>query len=175
MYRKALIISVFLCFLLCILCIEGQVCVSAFAMGEKPVTTAGSPKAIDFTLKDLEGKTHKLSDYKGKIVFLNFWATWCPPCRAEMPSMQKIYETWDSKKFVMLAVAVKQNRDVVKNFIEENAYNFPVLLDSDGKVAGMYRVRGIPTTYLIDKEGNIITRVVGSREWTLEEIYGLVE
>jgi peroxiredoxin len=144
-------------------------------MGEKPPLISAPAKAVDFTLKDLNEKSHTLSEYKGKIVFLNFWATWCPPCRAEMPSMQKLYTTWDSREFVMLAVDIGESREKVKAFAEENGYTFPILLDRDKKVARKYMVRGIPTTYLIGKDGNIIKKIVGSREWTLEEFYSLVE
>ncbi len=128
------------------------------------------PQAIDFTLKDINGKSHTLSQYKGKIVLLNFWASWCPPCREEMPSMQKLFTSWDKNKYVMLAVNLKEDESAVKAFARQNNYTFPILLDRDGKVGHAYMVRGIPTTYLIDKDGKIVTRVVGSREWKLEDI-----
>ena len=161
MYRKALI-SLFL---------VAALCLSVSAMGEKPPTakTSATPYANDFTLKDLNGAAHSLSDYKGKSVFLNFWATWCPPCRAEMPSMQEVYEKMDKDKYVMLAVNIREEREAVKSFISQNGYTFPILLDPDGRVASKYAVRGIPTTYLIDEKGKVVNKIVGSREWSYKE------
>lgn len=161
MYRKIIIGCLFLCLFVSV----------SYAMGSVPRSEPETAsEAFDFTLEDLNGKSHTLSDYKGKIVFLNFWATWCPPCRAEMPSMQKLYQSWDNKKFIMLAVNIRQSRDAVKAFADKNGYAFPILLDLNGKVATRYKVRGIPTTYFIDEKGKVITRVVGGREWTLHEI-----
>ncbi len=141
-------------------------------MGKAP---EGLEEAVDFTLYNLKGQSHALSDYRGKIIFLNFWATWCGPCRAEMPSMQKLYESWDSDKFVMLAVNVGESQGAVSKFVEKNGYTFPVLLDQDGKVSKKYLIRGIPTTFIIDEKGRVAAKIVGSREWTLEKIPGLIE
>jgi len=143
------------------------------AMDKAPKPSAN--KIIDFTLKDLNGKSHTLSKYKGKVIFLNFWATWCPPCRAEMPAMQKMYKSWNSKKYVMLAVNIGQNKKTVKSFAAENGYTFPILLDSTSSIAKKYRVSGIPTTYIINKEGKIVTRIVGAREWDLKQIERLIK
>ena len=131
-----------------------------------------SPKgeAPDFTLEDLAGNSHALSDYRGKIVFLNFWATWCPPCRAEMPSMQKLHQSWDQNKYVMLAVNVGQHKSAVKDFIERHDYTFLVLLDPDAKVAREYYARSIPLTYVIDRDGRIKKKIFGARDWTNEFI-----
>lgn len=162
MYRKTLILSLLLCLFASM----------AYGMGKVPRT---SGRAIDFTLIDLNGNAHTLSDYRGKIVFLNFWATWCPPCRAEMPSMQKLYQSWDKEKYVLLAVDIGQDRERVKSFADENGYTFTILLDSQGRIAGKYGIRGIPTTCLIDQQGNLITRIVGSREWSLKEVERIVK
>jgi peroxiredoxin len=144
-------------------------------MSKAPGAPSESLPAVDFTLKDINGKTHTLSEYKGKRIFLNFWATWCPPCRAEMPSMQKIYDSWDKKEYVMLAVNINQKKDMVKKFVDEKGYSFPVLLDPDGRVANTYRVRGIPTTYFIGEDGMIRGRLVGAHEWTLELVERLTK
>ncbi|MBU0671536.1 MAG: TlpA family protein disulfide reductase [Candidatus Margulisbacteria bacterium] len=150
--------------------------VSVLAMGRAP---KAGVKAIDFTLEDLYGAPYTLSNYnsyyKDKIVFLNFWATWCPPCRAEMPSMQKLYESWDKNKFEMLAINIGEDKKTVENFAENGGYTFPILLDRDKKIAEKYMIRGIPTTYIINKEGKIVAKVVGSRHWTLEEIQSLIK
>ena len=89
--------------------------------------------------------------------------------------MQKLYETWDRDKFVMLAVNVNQDKVTVNTFAKQNNYTFPILLDLNGEIAGKYRIRGIPTTFLIDKDGKIITKIVGAREWKLEDIKRLVK
>lgn len=120
----------------------------------------------DFELKDLNGNTVKLSDYSGKIVFLNFWATWCPPCRDEMPYMQKFYDKYKDEDIVILAVnpAMVENQGMgdskkaekkVRKFIDDNKYTFPVLLDSEDTAWSFYQQRGIPANYIIDTEGMI--------------------
>ncbi|SFE53682.1 cytochrome c biogenesis protein CcdA [Succiniclasticum ruminis] len=126
--------------------------------------------AIPFTLKDQYGKTHTLADYKGKIIFLNFWATWCPPCRAEMPDIQKLYERSprDGRDAVIvLGVAApklgsEKDEDGIKAFMDKNGYSYPVLMDEGGKLFEAYGIRAIPTTYLIDRRGNVIGRVQGA-------------
>jgi len=140
-----------------------------FAMGNKADFSGKSQNnvpAIDFTLTDLDGYYIALSDFKGKVVFLNFFATWCPPCRDEMPSMQKLHEELDGEDFVMVAVSVdKGSIQSVKDFIEKNNYTFKVLHDKKGEAAYNYNVRSIPATYLIDKNGIIAGRIIGSRDW----------
>ncbi len=145
---------------------------TVFAMGETPHSPA---KTLDFTLKDMEGNSHTLSAYRGRIVFLNFWASWCPPCREEMPSMQKTYTSWDKNKYVMLAVNVDEGREKIKEFARKNGYTFPILIDNGSGVSKKYGIRGIPTTYLIDGKGRMITKVVGSRDWSLEEIQRIIK
>lgn len=119
-------------------------------------------KAIDFTLKDLDGKKVALSDYKGKNVYLNFFATWCPPCRAEMPDIEKVYQKYKDKDFVVLAVDLGEDRNTVKSFIEKNKFNFKVLLDSDQTVGEQYSTTAIPVSIFIDKKGNIVAKKVGA-------------
>lgn len=118
-------------------------------------------KAIAFTLKDLDGNTVSLSDYKGKKVFLNFFATWCPPCRGEMPDIEKIYE---SKKddLVILAVNVGEDSKTVKDFISKNKYKFKVLLDTKNEASQSYNISSIPVSYFIDRSGNIVSKQVGA-------------
>ena len=123
---------------------------------------AGAEKAPDFTLKDLEGNTVSLSDYIGKNVYINFFATWCPPCRDEMPEIEKIYQKYKDEGIVVLAVDLGEDRDTVKSFIEENKYNFKVLLDSDQNVAEQYNITSIPVSVFIDKKGNIAAKQVGA-------------
>jgi len=118
-------------------------------------------KAIDFKLKDLSGKELSLSDLKGKKVYLNFWATWCPPCKAEMPEIQKLYEETKDSNLVIVAVEIGEPLSTVKSFIDESKYGFKVLLDSDQSVASKYNVASIPTSYFIDVDGNIISKSIG--------------
>lgn len=125
--------------------------------------------AIDFELKDQNGIVHKLSDYKGKTIFLNFWATWCPPCRAEMPDIQKLYESYQAEEnpeVVILGVAgpdygQEKSEDEVKQFLEDNGYSYPVLMDTDGKLFRQYGISSFPTTFMITKEGKIFGYVSG--------------
>ncbi len=138
--------------------------------------------AIDFELKDQYGKTHKLSDYKGKVVFLNFWATWCPLCKMEMPDIQKIYEKYEKQgeesEVVILSVAAPNTQDEkdidgIKAFLEENGYTYPVLMDDGGYTFGAYRISSLPTTFMIDKEGNVFGYVQGGL--TQEAMESIIE
>jgi peroxiredoxin len=131
--------------------------------------------APSFTLKDLNGKEVKLEDHRGKIVFLNFWATWCRPCRTEMPSMEKLYTEFRDRDFIMLAVDLQEGTRKVRAFKEKFKLNFPILLDSDGSVGSEYGVRSIPTTYLIDREGYVIGGALGPRDWASKEAFELFD
>lgn len=127
-----------------------------------PIVDASLEKAINFGLKDLDGNTVSLSDYIGKNVYLNFFATWCPPCRGEMPDIEKVYQKYKNQDFVVLAIDLGEDRDTVKSFIENNKYNFKVLLDSDQTVGQKYRTTSIPVSVFIDKKGNIAAKQVGA-------------
>ena len=122
-------------------------------------------ESIDFELEDLTGKPKKLSSYRGKVVFLNFWATWCGPCRVEMPSMQRLYERFKKDGLEIVAVDLQEGRKQVQAFVNELELTFPVLLDIEGSVGQTYDARAIPTTYLIDREGLIFGKAVGAKEW----------
>jgi len=124
--------------------------------------SSGVTKAIDFKLKDLDGKELSLSDLKGKNVFLNFWATWCPPCKAEMPEIEKLYQETKDSDLVIVSIEIGEPLGTVKSFIDTNKYNFKVLLDLDQSVAAKYNIASIPTSYFIDKEGNIISKKMGA-------------
>jgi peroxiredoxin len=131
-------------------------------------------KAPSFTLRDLNGKEVKLEDHRGKIVFLNFWATWCRPCRTEMPSMEKLYNEFKNRDFIILAVDLQEGTRKVRAFKERFKLNFPILLDSDGSVGSKYGVISIPTTYLIDREGYVIGGALGARDWASKEAFELI-
>ncbi|WP_409251986.1 peroxiredoxin family protein [Bacillus sp. SCS-153A] len=121
--------------------------------------------APDFTLMTLEGKEVSLSDYKGKKVILNFWATWCPPCKAEMPHMQEYYEEYHKKANVeMLAVnltTIDEGKTAIKEFVEEYGLTFPILLDEEGTQGTIYKAQTIPTSYMIDTNGIIQHKILG--------------
>ena len=124
--------------------------------------------APDFTLTDQYGNTHTLSDYQGKTVFLNFWATWCGPCKSEMPDIQKLYESYgeNSEDLVVLAVANPGGQDVsqeeIEQFLEDNGYTFPVLMDDTGITLAYYGISAFPTTFMIDSGGNVYGYVPGA-------------
>lgn len=126
----------------------------------------------DFSLKDLGGKTVKLSDYRGKIVILNFWAVWCKYCKLEMPDLNELdSELKKSGEAVILAVDVQESEATVKKYISSNNINLKVLMDKDGSVAQKYEVSGFPTTYLINKDGSLYRTIVGMTDKaTLEGI-----
>lgn len=134
----------------------------------EPETEVKIP-AIDFTLQDQYGNWHTLSDYKGKTVFLNFWATWCPPCKAEMPDIQKIYETYDQEgedALVVLGIAAplmgqETTQEGIEQFLEANGYTYPVLMDTTGEMFYYYGITAFPTTFMIDRDGNVFGYVSG--------------
>jgi len=132
-------------------------------------------KAKDFTLEDLKGSAVSLRDFEGKVIFLNFWATWCPPCRIEMPDMEKLWQKFKDEDFVILAVDLRERKDKVSSFVKENGYTFPVLLDSGGEVANTYGITAIPTTYLLDPRGRIVGKALGARHWVSDDAFKLIE
>ena len=120
-----------------------------------PIGLGPGKPAPDFKLKTLDGKEVSLSDYRGKVVLINFWATWCPPCREEMPLFKRVYERYKNKGFEILAVSTDTSVDPVKKFVKEYKLDFPVLLDTDN-ISSLYGIQGLPTSFLIDREGKIV-------------------
>jgi peroxiredoxin len=126
--------------------------------------------APNFTLMTLDGKTLHLSDYRGKVVLLNFWASFCAPCLEEMPALEALWQEYRDQGFVVLAVAADRGSvDPVRDFVKAGNYSFPIPLDSDGDVRNQYEVRALPTTYLIGRDGRFVGRVLGEREWSSEK------
>ena len=121
--------------------------------------------APDFTLKDLHGNTVTLRDLRGKVVFLNFWATWCPPCRLEMPTMEELHREFSDQGLVILAVNFRESPDEVRSFLKQHGLTFTTLLDKEEKAFGLYRAWSLPTTYLINKNSEIVGKVIGYRDW----------
>lgn len=138
----------------------------ASAAGKQTLTpVADLPPAPDFTLQDVDGKTWRLSELRGRPVIVNFWATWCPPCREEMPSMQRAWEQLQAEGVVMLAVNVGESADTVFQFTANYPVDFPLLLDLDSAVLGLWPVQGLPATFVVDAAGRIAYRAIGGREW----------
>ncbi|MBI5343777.1 MAG: TlpA family protein disulfide reductase [Deltaproteobacteria bacterium] len=128
---------------------------------------AAGRDSMDFTLPDLDGKVSSLRDYRGKVVFLNFWATWCKPCEEEMPSMQALYESLKDKPFEIVAVSVdSEGPDVVKAFAKKYGITFKILHDRKGRIKEMYKTTGVPETFIIDQNGVVAEKVWGPRDWT---------
>lgn len=130
-------------------------------------------KTQDFNLKDLNGNEVTLSVLKGKKVLLNFWATWCPPCKAEMPDLEKLYNETKSSDLVILAVNIGEDKGTVKSFIEKNGYNFKILLDTDQEVSQKFNISSMPTSFFIDKEGFIRATHIGAMN--LEQMKSYVQ
>ena len=120
-------------------------------------------------------KNQSLAALKGKVVFLNFWATWCGPCRAEMPSMEALYGRYRDKGLEILAVNLREEQGQVITFMKNNSLTFPSVLDRDGRVGSSYGIQAIPTSFIIDREGKIILRVVGSLDWDSPKIHAALE
>jgi peroxiredoxin len=138
---------------------------SSFNLSGKPGPGKGVP-APNFTFPGLDGKKVSLADYKGKVVLLNIWATWCAPCVAEMPSMQKLYQELKHEDFELLAVSVDESgAEAITPFMEKHKLSFPVLLDPRGDIKSLYQVTGITESFLIDKDGIIVEKVIGPRDW----------
>ena len=127
--------------------------------------------APDFTLPDLEGKLFRLSDFRGRVVFLNLWATWCPPCRMEMPSMEALYRRLQGRDFVMLAVAEDEGgAAAVRPFVRDAGITFPVLLDPSGTLSPRFGATGYPETFIIDRNGQVVNHTIGPAEWDSEQM-----
>ncbi len=139
----------------------------------------GKP-APEFSLADLKGNAVRLANLKGRVVFVNLFATWCEPCRQEMPSMQALYEKLGGKDFEMLGVSADQSgRDVVERFVKTYTLTFPVLPDPDLQVADRYQVTGYPETFIVDRNGTVVHHEIGPRRWDAPDavaaLRGLIE
>jgi peroxiredoxin len=138
---------------------------SSLDLSGKPRLVKGMP-APGFTLPDLDGKMVSLADFKGKVVLLNIWATWCPPCVEEMPSMEKLYQELKEENFVILAASIDASgNEVVAPFMETHKLSFLALTDNQGKLQDLYQTTGVPESFIIDKSGIIAEKIIGPRDW----------
>lgn len=125
-------------------------------------------------IADMEGKKRKMSEFRGKPVIVNFWATWCPPCRAELPSMNNAWAKLKNEDIVMLAVNMGESEDMIEPFTLEHPIDFTILLDKTGQYALDWRVKGLPTTYIVNPDGQVVYQAVGGREWDDDKILDVV-
>ncbi|MBW6484939.1 MAG: TlpA family protein disulfide reductase [Syntrophobacterales bacterium] len=142
----------------------------SFFTSHKPRVKVGMP-APNFTFPGLDGKNISLADFKGKVVFVNIWATWCPPCREEMPSMEKLHQELKGKDFEILAVSIDTaGAAAVAPFMKEYKLSFPALLDPEGRIKNLYGTTGVPESFIVNKEGLIEEIVIGPRDWFTPEV-----
>ena len=134
------------------------------------ITKPALARAPDFTLRDVGGGTVSLASYRGSLLLLNFWATWCGPCRDEMPSMETLSRNFGGQGLSLVAINQKEGTAQVANFMKTHGLNFPTPLDSDGRVSAAYRVFGIPVTYVVDGSGNAIGMASGARDWAAQDV-----
>ena len=143
------------------------------AAGLSAVEPSGT--APDFELSDHHGNKVRLHDLRGKVVLLNFWATWCPPCIHEMPMMQQLLNSRQQQPFALFALNLQESQEDVAQFMTQKDFQFPALLDSEGRAAASYKVRGLPASYLIDCSGNLLGSVTGVWQWTSEATQTLLD
>ncbi|MGD9900504.1 MAG: TlpA family protein disulfide reductase [Calditrichaceae bacterium] len=133
---------------------------------------ASEDKAADFTLKDLSGKEFSLSDYKGKVILVNFWATWCGPCLKEMPDLEKLYQKYKSKNFQILGIAVASKEKDIPKKVQSTGVTYPVLLGNNQTVSDYGGFSSIPQSFIIDRDGSIVMQITGS--WSYEQFEKVV-
>ena len=129
----------------------------------------------DFTLNDPDGKPVRLGELKGKVVFLNFWATWCPPCIIEMPSMEKLHREFGDKSLMILAINVRESAKQVKAFVKSHKLTLKTLLDPKGTVSRRYYAWALPVTVIVNKRGEKIYTVIGPRDWDTQDANNFVQ
>ena len=123
-----------------------------------------------FSLSDMQGNSHNLDQYKGQVVLVQFWATYCTPCRKEMPTMNRLIEKMDGKPFKIVTINMAEPKDTVQGFLNEVPVDFPVLLDSDGSTLGHWKVFAAPANFILDKEGKIIFTLYGAIDWDSDDM-----
>jgi peroxiredoxin len=131
--------------------------------------------AGDFTIPTLDGGHFRLIDQRGKVVFVNFWATWCPPCRAELPTMERLWRQHQNEPFVMLAVSIDAKPAVVRPFVTQQGFTFTVGVDPEQRLVNMFRVRGLPATFVVDRQGRVAAAALGPRLWDSASAHALIE
>lgn len=140
-----------------------------------PGPHVGEPLA-DFTLPDMQGQPVQLAALRGKVVFINVWTTWCPPCIEEMPTIQRLHEELHPKGLVVLAINMDAlGRQTVEPFLDKRRLTFPILLDPESQTERLYQTAGVPESFIVDKAGLLVEKIVGPRDWAHPEIIALFE
>lgn len=143
--------------------------------GAPPVTRGAAAPGFDLeSLSGDGGQRLSLASLEGKVVLVNFWATWCEPCEREMPAMERLYNSLPRDRFEMVAISIDESRDPVAEFQDQYQLSFPIVLDSDKRVNASYQTMGVPESLLIDSDGKIVERYVGPREWDAPEYVGRI-
>ncbi len=148
-----------------------------FLPDERPyrAVAAVGKSAPEFELKDFTGRLWRLSDLRGKVVFINFWATWCTTCKAEMPYKERLYEKMQGRPFQMLGILFRDDPRNLIQYFQEHKVSPPTLISPDNEVARLYGITGVPETFIVDKEGIIREKIVGPREWDSPETVSMIE
>jgi len=173
--RKTVLVIVTL--LLTFLLVVGSVRATTHELSVGLTWLYGSPSAHSLQLKDLNGVQYRLRDLRGKVVLVNFWATWCPPCIEEMPSMQRAYSKFGRERFEILAINAGEETSVVDAFLTRftPALEFPILIDPTGETYKAWDVRGMPTTVIVDRQGHMRYQALGGRNINSEHIMGKLQ
>jgi peroxiredoxin len=163
-----------------IMCVAATALWPRAASGQDPfkalelIKPARTRAANDFTVASPDGKPVRLGDHRGKVVFLNFWATWCRPCREEIPAMERLYQRYRDKGFTVIAISVDSDIVAVRPFINQNQVTFPI--GHDPKMSlDRYEVRALPSSFLIDRKGNLVALAIGPRAWDTKPAYAVIE
>ena len=172
---RLVIVGVMAMLMVTLVGIGGAAAPDILPVAERNVVKLGEP-APNFRLRDLNGQMVSLSDLRGKVVLLNFWATWCGPCRVEMPAMEELYRTFSRNDFEILAVSTDaQGASVTRPFQQENHLTFPILHDADYRVGLTYGARSLPMTFMVDRQGIVRHQIFGARDWAAAEAHQLIQ
>jgi peroxiredoxin len=169
------IVGTALCLMAAVAGLDGVLAQDMFPVAGRHAVKLGEP-APNFQLQDLDGRLVTLSDLRGKVVLLNFWATWCGPCRVEMPAMEELYRMFQRKDLEILAVSTDaEGVSVTKPFQQKNRLTFPILHDSDYRVGLTYGARSLPMTFMVDRQGIVRHQIFGARDWSAPEAQQLIQ
>jgi peroxiredoxin len=169
------IVAMSLCVIAACVALGGASAQDKLPVAGRHAVKLGEP-APDFQLQDLDGRFVKLSDLRGKVVLLNFWATWCGPCRVEMPAMEELYRMFPRKNFEILAVSTDaEGASITRPFQKQNRLTFPILHDSDYRVGLTYGARSLPMTFMVDRQGVVRHQIFGARDWSAPEAQQLIQ
>lgn len=166
-----------ICMTLVLVSVSLMFCPDLFAQPPSPFAAEklSGHKAPDFSAKDIQGNQVSLSKYKGNVVILNFWATWCPPCKVELPSLNRLNQAYKGKGLVVIGISTDKSTSAVTDFVSKNPLGFPVLIDSSLTVSRSYKVFMVPTAFIIDRKGLIVEKFFGEQDWSGAEMIKKIE